>query len=53
MHTEAVWYFIPSSQMALISAQVAVWVSNVWSHFARMSFSSINDCSFNGFVREV
>ena len=41
MQTEAVWYLMPSSQTPLISAQVAVWVSRVWSHLARMSFSSM------------
>ena len=29
MQTLAVWYFIPSSQIALISAHVAVWLNSV------------------------
>ena len=41
MQTLAQPYFIPSSQMARISFQVAVWASRVWSHLLRISFTSI------------
>ena len=41
MQTDAVWYFMPSSQIALISAQVAVWASRVWSTLLRISFRSM------------
>ena len=46
MQTLAQPYFMPSSQMARISSQVAVWASSVWSHLLRMSFSSILVFSF-------
>ena len=41
MHTLAQPYFTPSSQMARIWSQVAVWDSRVWSTRARMGLSSL------------
>ena len=40
MQTDAVSYFIPSSQIFLICSQVAVWPSNVWSHLDKIFFTS-------------
>ena len=44
MQTLAQPYFTPSSQMVLISAQVAVWLSSVWSTRLRISCSSFFIC---------
>ena len=40
MHTLAQPYLTPSSQMALISFQVALWASRVWSTLARIDWIS-------------
>ena len=47
MQTLAQPYFMPSSQMARISSQVAVWASRVWSHLDRISCSSIKNISLS------